>query len=463
MAINKPGRYNSTMILYRIMDTLVIVFSWEAAYFLRFHVMKSGQQNLDPTIALMAILVVVITHLFFSHNDLYTSQRYFSWYREMFSIFKSQFQSISTVIVLLYFLNPSRLSRIMLMIYTVIVVLLSLSERLIIKAVLQRLRRRGRNLKHVVLIGHSESIYEYALKIINTPELGLRISGWFDSRGKADKIGIKVIDSIADIPVIRKEGSPDALIVGYKSRDYSLQSHSLAHFNKTIVPVWILQDIEHTFIGYTIESFHGLPMIKINGNRLSMVENLSKRSIDIIGSLAALILFSPFLLIFSIGVKITSRGPIFYGQERMSLNGHSFTMWKFRSMHSDAEDKSGAVWTTKNDSRTTGFGSFLRKTSMDELPQFWNILKGDMSLVGPRPERSVFIEQFKDDIPSYMLRHKMKSGLTGWAQVNGWRGDTSLEKRIEFDLYYIQNWTIWMDIKILFLTILRGFVNPNAY
>lgn len=237
----------------------------------------------------------------------------------------------------------------------------------------------------------------------------------------------------------------------------------MEHFNKTVIPVWILPDIEHTFIGYTIESFHSIPMLKINAHRLSILESLIKRGIDILGSLLALIILSPAFLLISIIVRVSSRGPVFYNQERVSQNGQLFIMWKYRSMFVDSERKSGAVWTKRNDSRITPFGAFLRKTSLDEIPQFWNVLKGDMSLVGPRPERPALIEKFRNQIPSYMLRHKMKSGLTGWAQVNGWRGNTSLEKRIEFDLYYIQNWSIWLDIKILFLTFLRGFVNPNAY
>jgi len=429
----------------------------------RFGVMASNIDYADLEIPIIGVAVAVITLLFFSHNDLYTSQRYFSWHHEILSVFKAHFQAISTVIVLLYALNPSRLSRIMLLVYSISVVFLSLTGRLLIKSLLIWRQRRGLNLKQVVLIGANKSIFEYAQRVIQTPELGLRVIGWLDSRGKAKKLDIPELSSIKNIPTVRGEGSPDALIIGYEVKDYPSQSVILAYFNKTVVPVWILPDIEHTFIGYTIESFHSIPMLKINAHRLSILESLIKRVIDILGSLLALIILSPAFLLISIVVKLGSRGPVFYNQERVSQNGHLFTMWKYRSMFVDSEREFGAVWTKKNDSRVTPVGSFLRKTSLDEIPQFWNILKGDMSLVGPRPERPVLVEKFRDQIPSYMLRHKMKSGLTGWAQVNGWRGNTSLEKRIEFDLYYIQNWSIWLDIKILFLTFIRGFVNPNAY
>jgi len=451
------------MLLYRILDFLIVTICWNVAYIVRFGLMASDIDYSDLEIPIIGVAVAVITLLFFSHNDLYTSQRYFSWHHELLSVFKSHFQAISTVIVLLYALNPSRLSRIMLLTYSISVVALSLGVRLLVKALLIRRRRRGFNLKQVVLIGANKSILEYAQRVIQTPELGLRVMGWLDSRGKARELDIAEISSTENIPTVLGEGLPDALIIGYEVKDYPSQNAILAHFNKTVIPVWILPDIEHTFIGYTIESFHSIPMLKINAHRLSILESLIKRGIDIIGSLLALIILSPVFLIVSITVKLNSRGPVFYNQERVSQNGHLFTMWKYRSMFANPNGESRATWTKKKDSRVTPVGSFLRKTSLDEIPQFWNVLKGDMSLVGPRPERPVLIEEFRDQISSYMLRHKMKSGITGWAQVNGWRGNTSLEKRIEFDLYYIQNWSIWLDIKILFLTLLRGFVNPNAY
>ncbi len=456
-------RHDNVILGYRIFDFIIVLLCWSVAYFLRFHGMIEGSKSIDFEILAMGLIVSILSHFYFSHNNLYTSQRYFSWYREVFSVVKSHFQSISTVIVLLYLLNPSRLSRIMLIIYTLMVVIFSLASRLIIKSILFNRRRKGKNLKHIVLIGSNEPILEYAEKIIETPELGLRITGWFDSGGKSTLLGITELGSLDHIPAGREEGAPDALIIGYNVGEYPRQSEGLAHFNKTVIPVWILPEIEHSFIGYTIESFHGLPMVKINDHHLTMMETISKRLIDVLGGALALVVLSPLMLLIALAIKFSSRGPVFYGQERMSKDGHKFMMWKFRSMTVDAEKESGAVWTSENDNRTTAVGSFLRKTSLDEIPQFWNVLKGDMSLVGPRPERPVFIDKFKDEIPAYMLRHKMKSGITGWAQVNGWRGDTSLEKRIEFDLYYIQNWTIWLDFKILFLTVLKGFVNPNAY
>jgi exopolysaccharide biosynthesis polyprenyl glycosylphosphotransferase len=189
----------------------------------------------------------------------------------------------------------------------------------------------------------------------------------------------------------------------------------------------------------------------------------AKRLTDIVVSAIALIILAPVLFVIALAVRLTSKGPIFYGQERMGLDGRTFKMLKFRSMRQDAESSTGAVWAQPGDDRRTPIGAFLRATSLDELPQFWNVLRGDMSLVGPRPERPVFVHQFRKDIPHYMLRHKVKAGITGWAQVNGWRGNTSLDRRIECDLYYIRNWSYGMDWKILFLTLWKGFVNKNAY
>jgi len=212
-----------------------------------------------------------------------------------------------------------------------------------------------------------------------------------------------------------------------------------------------------------VESFEDMPIVTIVQSPMTGWNQVLKRILDIFGALIALVLFAPLMLIIAIIIRLTSSGPSLYGQERMGLDGRTFNALKFRSMHYDAESETGAVWASENDERRTKFGTFLRKYSLDELPQLFNVFKGEMSLVGPRPERPIFIEQFKSQIPNYMLRHKVKAGITGWAQINGWRGNTSLEKRIECDLYYIERWSIWFDIKILFLTFYRGFFGTNAY
>ena len=208
----------------------------------------------------------------------------------------------------------------------------------------------------------------------------------------------------------------------------------------------------------------GLPVINIRYVPLSNTFNaMAKRAVDIVGSIICIILFSPIMLLAALLVKITSPGPVIFKQERVGLHNKPFVMYKFRSMQVQSKAKEKTGWTTKNDARVTGVGKFMRKTSIDELPQLFNVLKGEMSLIGPRPERPQFVEKFREEIPRYMVKHQVRPGMTGWAQVKGYRGDTSIRKRIDCDLYYIENWTMGLDIKILFLTVFKGFVNKNAY
>jgi Undecaprenyl-phosphate glucose phosphotransferase len=213
-----------------------------------------------------------------------------------------------------------------------------------------------------------------------------------------------------------------------------------------------------------LEDLDGLAVVNIRRVPLTNTGNMViKRLIDIIGSVVAIVVFSPIMLITAVAVKLTSKGPLIFKQERVGLHNKSFKMYKFRSMEVQNVADENKGWTTKNDPRVTRIGKILRRTSIDELPQFFNVLKGDMSLIGPRPERPLFVEKFKEEIPRYMIKHQVRPGITGWAQVNGYRGDSSIKKRIEYDLYYIENWTIMFDFKILFLTFFKGFVNKNAY
>jgi Undecaprenyl-phosphate glucose phosphotransferase len=228
--------------------------------------------------------------------------------------------------------------------------------------------------------------------------------------------------------------------------------------------VRIVPDVlRHVTLSCDIEDFNGLPIVRLNDSPLVGWGALTKRVTDVVLSATALVVLSPLLGLLAALVKLTSPGPVLFVQERMGLDGRSFPMLKFRSMRSDAESTSGPVWAQAADNRRTAFGTLLRKTSLDELPQLYNVLRGDMALVGPRPERPVFVSQFRNQIPHYMLRHKVKAGITGWAQVNGWRGNTSLDRRIECDLFYIRNWSYALDLKILAMTLWKGFVNENAY
>jgi Undecaprenyl-phosphate glucose phosphotransferase len=255
-----------------------------------------------------------------------------------------------------------------------------------------------------------------------------------------------------------------ALVLALKKDQEWFYRDHFPELSQQIPHIQIVPDVSpyHRFLPQ-MEIKKNIPVIPIHESPLAGPWVILKRLSDLVGGLLALLLFSPVMGIAACLVKLSSPGPIFYRQERMGIDGKTFYMLKFRSMPLAAETKTGAIWATKNDNRATFWGGFLRKSSLDELPQLFNVLKGDMSLVGPRPERPVFVEEFRSKIPGYMLRHKVKAGMTGWAQVNGWRGDTSLEERIACDLYYIRNWSFWLDMKILFLTPIKGFINPNAY
>jgi len=448
-------------IIQRLLDLSAITISWFLAYVIRFKLIPGAQEGIFLEFAKLTPYLVVISLFFYTRNNLYQSTRYFSWYKEIFDIVKSNIQSTSAFFILLYVITQVRFSRITLLLYPLLAIITSVVLRMLVRNQLRKLRVSGKNLRHIILIGSGTKLQEYVNILNLRPQTGIRISGWIDSKGLAEKYSIKEI-SIDSIE--QQDGTkPDMVIIGYDSQNTPEINQTINSLNQLFIPVMLIPNIEYNYLGFDIEVFEGIPLIAINSPKITMTGELIKRAADLAGSILGLVVLSPLFLIISVIIKLSSKGPIFYGQERMSMDGQKFTMWKFRSMRIDAENKSGAVWAVKDDDRKTPFGAFLRKTSLDEIPQFWNVLIGDMSLVGPRPERPVFIEQFKEQIPSYMLRHRAKAGITGWAQINGWRGNTSIEKRIEFDLYYIKHWSLWFDIKILLLTFVKGFINKNAY
>lgn len=448
-------------LLQRTLDMLSVFIAWMSAYYIRFQLLPGGDPGQFPDFFLYSPLIVLVSLYFYTLNNLYHSKRYYSWYREIISISKANIQSFAAIFVFLYFTSRVRMSRLTFLIFFLLSLLFTILERSVIRRLLHSLRTKGKNLRQIILLGHGNQLQSYVKTLSYLPHLGIQPVGWADSGGMAEQYMVPEMQ-LEDIGK-NELFQPDMVIVGYPSRSQDRLNSTINYLNQHYLPVMLIPDLQYNYLGYTIEEFEGIPMIEVNPVRMSAAHALLKRFVDILGALVGLLILSPLFILISILVKLTSRGPIFYGQERMSVDGKTFTMWKFRSMKVDAEQQSGAKWATKNDNRKTVIGSFLRKTSLDEIPQFWNVLIGNMSLVGPRPERPVFIEQFKEQIPSYMLRHRVKAGITGWAQINGWRGDTSIEKRIEFDIYYIKHWSIWFDIRIILLTFVKGFVNPNAY
>lgn len=451
---------NTLLLVLMLSDFIATIVAWEFSYYIRFFIMDNSQVELFEVFLYYSFVLAGLVVLFSTSNHLYTSSRYFSWYNEFFLVIKSQIQAISAFVIFLYFTKPDRLSRLTIGLYAGFGFITTLMTRGIFRGLLEKTRRQGHNLRHVLVVGQGADLEHYVNLLSKHPEKGVRFIGWVKDEGLAKKYGI-VQKNLEEI-TLHGPGAPDAVIIGYNSDNHYELDSILFFFNKTPIQTLIIPDIENAFIGYTIEEFHGVPMISINPARLNAIQFFLKRLMDLFFSFIGLTMLAPFFIIIAILIKLTSKGPIFFGQERMTQHGDIFTMWKFRSMYVNAE-RDGAKWAKKGDNRCTVIGRVLRRISLDELPQLWNVFKGEMSLVGPRPERPFFIEKFKHEIPSYMLRHRMKSGITGWAQINGWRGETSLTNRIECDLYYIRNWSLILDIKILFLTLLQGFVHENAY
>ena len=358
-------------------------------------------------------------------------------------------------------------SRLTLVSFCFINIVLEWLVRMFVFYILRDMRKKGMNQKQVLLVGYSRAAEEYVDRILQNPQWGYVIRGILDDNVPAGTTykGVKVIGRIANLMIILPSSRLDEIAITLGLSEYYRLEEIVALCEKSGVHTKFIPDYNNIIPTkpYT-EDILGLPVINIRYVPLSNTFNaLIKRTMDIIGSSIAIIVSSPVMLILCILIKLTSPGPLIYKQQRVGLHNQTFRMYKFRSMEIQKESEEKKAWTVKNDPRVTGIGKFMRHTSLDELPQLFNILKGEMSLVGPRPERPFFVEKFREEIPRYMVKHQVRPGLTGWAQVNGYRGDTSIRKRIECDLYYIENWSVGFDIKIMFLTIFKGFINKNAY
>ena len=355
----------------------------------------------------------------------------------------------------------------MLLVFFALNILLLAGERLAIRLFLRSLRTNGYNQKHVLMIGYSRAAEGFIDRVSLNPEWGYHIQGILDDHKDPGYVykKIPVLGPISHLETFLAANTLDEIVITLSIGEYANLEQIVAACEKSGVHTKFIPDYNNIIptIPY-MEDLQGLPVINIRHVPLTNVFNATvKRCVDIFGALFGITLFSPLMLITAALIKITSPGPVIYSQERIGLHNRPFKMFKFRSMEVQDPNKEKKQWTTPHDPRVTSVGRFIRKTSIDEMPQFFNILIGDMSLVGPRPERPLFVEKFKEEIPRYMIKHQVRPGLTGWAQVNGYRGDTSITKRIEHDLYYIENWSLGFDFKIMFLTIFKGFINKNAY
>ena len=435
---------NSAGVMTRIADALIVLVSWLIAYPIRFRLLSNlpiipvGQEPpiYEYYLSLLPLIFVLWITCFQSFG-VYRYDRVIRRSTEVYTLLRAHIATLILFTSFTYFITQYRFSRGMILIFGVLVFIGTWLFRVISRKILRELNRKGIQSTRLVAVGEGKELDFLLAQLARYPELGVEIAlvvGPAEYKNALSLIqGLKPRTVLISLPHQQSEVLND-LIHGLKDETLDIQ----------IVPDYS----RYISLGATVESFGGIPLVVLNESPLLGYQAWLKRGMDALCSGLGLLLISPLLLIIAILVKITSRGPILYHQERMGL---------------DAEAHTGAVWAVQNDERRTAIGSFLRSTSIDELPQLWNVFVGDMSLVGPRPERPVFVDKFRYEIPNYMLRHRVKTGITGWAQVNGWRGDTSLEKRIECDIYYIRNWSLWFDFKILLLTIFKGFVNPNAY
>ncbi len=457
------GFYNSIKLLA---DLAVLTLAFWAAYVTRFHT-GLPHESIPPlqdtlTSLLMVLIVFPIT---FRQANLYTTNRARSHISEVFEIFKATLFATLLLVAARYFISE-RYSRMTIAIFMVYSFLGVSAVRLLFRGLFNALRRRGFNLKTILVVGAGELGQRVIETIDEHKELGFTVTGVLTR--KPEKVGTvvrgaKVLGLIGQVDEVLDATPIDQVIIALPIDDQPLVKPLMEKLAQRTVDVKVVPDLyQYRTLRSGLEEFGGLPIISLQGAPLHGWNVVLKRAFDFTFSLVALVLSAPFLALIALAVKLTSRGPVLYRQERMGMDGRTFAMLKFRTMSVDAEEE-GAQMASPFDPRRTWVGTFLRRFSLDELPQLFNVLVGDMSLVGPRPERPVFIEEFKKQIPRYHLRHMVKAGLTGWAQVNGLRGQTSMQKRIEYDLYYIENWSLLLDLKIVLRTAFGGFLSKNAY
>jgi len=453
--------------LLRLLDLALAFGVWEFAYQLRFlwlnwplaHEAPSHQEYL-----LAATLVSVLTGFSFSYTKVYQVQ---PLKRELFRVAKGVAGVIVLTLFAAFFYRDFSFSRLHLIYFLTLFTAVEFASRLLAYKGLRWLHAQGYHLERILLIGSGASAAGLAEKLSRLQAAGIVLEGvitpTFGEQAPPAPT-IPRLGSLKSLAHIIVQHRIDQVFLALAPDEQQLLPELQSQLSTHWVDVRVVPDLGNFRTLHTeVENVEGIPIVTIVQSPLEGWNRVLKRSLDLFGALTALLIFGPLMLFVALLVRLTSPGPILYRQERMGLDGRLFYALKFRSMRVDAEQSSGAMWAKRGDDRVTPLGRRLRGLSLDELPQIFNVLRGEMSLVGPRPERPVFIDHFKTKIPDYMLRQKVKAGITGWAQINGWRGNTSLEKRIECDLYYIENWSIWLDLKILALTPFKGFIHQNAY
>ncbi len=446
-------------------DVLLAIVAWILAYLIRFELLVPPEWVPFERYLFLLPWVLIVASLVFWSTGLYAPDRAQRLTTLALAVAKATVFELLVVAASLTFYRALSVSRLMLILFGVLTPTLMILFRLALYSYVRRAHKQGRYVRRVLIVGADNLGRRLKDALEQFPWMGLSVVGFADD----ERQGPEILGTVSDVPALVDRSREAAEPIDYVYMALSLKGSDIVvnlieELSSRLVHVCMVPDLyQFDVLNSRVTYLSGLPIIHIIDEAPIQFDRVLKRLVDIAFSATVLVLASPLMLAIAAAVKISSRGPVLYRQERMGLNGHRFEMLKFRSMPIDAERESGPVWATADEQRATGVGSFLRRTSLDELPQFLNVLKGDMSVVGPRPERPVFIDEFKNRIPRYMLRHMTKAGITGWAQVHGWRGDTSLEKRIEYDLYYIQNWSIALDLKIMWMTLWSGFVSEHAY
>ena len=453
-------------------DLALIVIGWILAWFIRFEVLSwigfIPPPEWLPLSRYLSFLpwVLIVSMGVFWFSGLYTPDRLQRMTHLTLSVTKAVVMGLIVVTASLSFYRELYFSRLHMMLFGAITPMLMILARIAMYMLLRRARKQGMYLRRVLILGAGAAGRKLEEALRQYPWIGFEIAGFLDDhkQDQEDVLG-GISEVVAVVDRFQQEGRPiNYVYIALPLTVLHRIQPLVNELSTRLAHICLVPDLFHfDIVNSRVTSIEGLPIIHLVDEAPLEFARITKRVVDVAFASAVLVLLSPLLLLLAVGVKLSSPGPVFYKQNRMGLNGRTFDMLKFRSMPVDAEVATGAVWAQPGEKRATRLGALMRRTSLDELPQFINVLKGDMSVVGPRPERPVFIEQFRERVPRYMLRHKVKAGITGWAQVNGWRGDTSIEKRIEYDLYYIRNWSLRLDIKIMIMTLWSGFVNKNAY
>ena len=462
-----------------LIDAAIIAVTFVLAYYLRaddtwsplitHHIIAPPIGYILPIGKYINMLVFLIPAYLIMYYlcDLYNPKRTAGRRAELFSLIKANFLGIIYSTAVLYFLNQTDYARLFLVIFCCMNLVIDYAFRLTIRRILRQMRRSGKNLKHVLLVGYSRTAEGYISRLRVHPEWGYKVHGILDDK---KPLGYKfkeitVIGKINRLSDLLETNKYDEVAITLGIDEFAKLEKIVAVCEKSGVHTKFIPDYNNVIPTkpYT-EDLDGLPVIHVRHVPLSSSLNkMIKRTMDIVLGLIALVIAAIPMILVSIIIKLTDKGPLIFCQTRVGLHNREFKMYKFRSMRVQDPSKEKKEWTTANDPRVTPIGRFMRKTNIDELPQLFNVLKGDMSLVGPRPERPFFVDKFKEEIPRYMIKHQVRPGMTGWAQVNGYRGDTSITRRIECDLYYVENWNILLDFKIMFLTVFGRKVNKNAY